>query len=117
MRAVYHKLEAAPGAASYTVALTEYLHRDFSLVDVVRAGCSKGAALREWAGGRGVPREAVMAVGDNLNDLPMLEFAGRPVVMGNGLAELKMRGWAVTASNDHAGVARAIETFVLGKAS
>jgi Cof subfamily protein (haloacid dehalogenase superfamily) len=119
MRVVYHKLESAHGAGTrdYTVALTEYLHRDFSLVDVVRAGCSKGAALREWAGRRGVPREAVMAVGDNLNDVPMLEFAGRPVVMGNGLAELKVRGWAVTASNDHDGVARAIETFVLGKAS
>ena len=54
-----------------------------------------------------------MAVGDNLNDLQMLEFAGTPVVMGNGLAELKSRGWAVTASNDEAGVARAIERYIL----
>jgi Cof subfamily protein (haloacid dehalogenase superfamily) len=118
MRMLYGKLESAHGAAGdYTVALTEYLHRDFSLVDIVRAGCSKGAALREWAGARGVAREHVMAVGDNLNDLPMLEFAGRPVLMGNALDELKTRGWAVTSSNDEAGVARAIETFVLGKAS
>ena len=58
-----------------------------------------------------------MAVGDNLNDLEMLEYAGRPVVMGNGLAELRSgRGWAVTASNDEAGVARAIDTYVLGGA-
>lgn len=118
MRGLYARLESAHGAADdYTVALTEYLHRDFSLVDIVKAGCSKGSALREWAFIRGVPRENVMAVGDNLNDLPMLEFAGRPVLMGNALAELKARGWAVTASNDEAGVARAIETFVLDKAS
>ena len=58
-----------------------------------------------------------MAVGDNLNDLPMLEFAGTPVLMGNALDELKTRGWAVTSTNDEAGVARAIETFVLEKAS
>ena len=51
-----------------------------------------------------------MAVGDNLNDLEMLEFAGRPVVMGNALDELKTRGWAVTATNDEAGVARAYST-------
>jgi hydroxymethylpyrimidine pyrophosphatase-like HAD family hydrolase len=58
-----------------------------------------------------------MAVGDNLNDLEMLEFAGTPVVMANALPELKARGWAATASNDDAGVARAIETFVFAEAS
>jgi hydroxymethylpyrimidine pyrophosphatase-like HAD family hydrolase len=58
-----------------------------------------------------------MAVGDNMNDLEMLEYAGCPVVMGNGLEVLKRRGWPVTASNDEAGVARAIETFVFGTAS
>jgi hydroxymethylpyrimidine pyrophosphatase-like HAD family hydrolase len=96
----------------YAVALTEYLHRDFSMVDVIRAGCSKGAALREWAERLGVPRDAIMAIGDNLNDVQMLEFAGRPVVMGNALAELKGRGWRVTATNDEAGVACAIDEIL-----
>ena len=45
----------------------------------------------------------------------MLEFAGTPVLMGNALAELKARGWPVTATNDEAGVARAIETFISGR--
>ena len=58
-----------------------------------------------------------MAIGDNLNDLAMLEFAGTPILMGNALAELKARGWAVTSTNDEAGVACAIETFVFPKAS
>ena len=101
----------------YSVALTEYLHRDFSLVDVVRAGCSKGSALREWAGTRGLSADEVLAVGDNLNDLQMLEFAGTPVLMGNALQELKDRGWMVTGTNDEAGVAAALETLVFGKAS
>ena len=56
-------------------------------------------------------------MGDNLNDLEMLEFAGTAVVMANGIAALKTRGWAATASNDEAGVAQAIETFVLAGAS
>jgi hydroxymethylpyrimidine pyrophosphatase-like HAD family hydrolase len=98
----------------YSVALTEYRHRDFSLVDVIRAGCSKGAALREYAAQRGLAAEHVMAMGDNLNDLQMLEFAGRPVVMGNAIDELKGRGWPVGPSNDEAGVAAAIEA-VLGR--
>jgi hydroxymethylpyrimidine pyrophosphatase-like HAD family hydrolase len=101
----------------YSVALTEYEHRDFSLVDVLRAGCSKGTALEEWSRQRGYAREEVMAVGDNLNDLEMLEFAGRPVVMGNGIVDLKDRGWTVTGTNDEAGVARAVETFILRAAS
>ena len=114
MRTLFTRLRAA---GPYSVALTEYMHRDFSLVDVVRAGCSKGTALRAWAERRGLSREQVMAVGDNLNDLEMLEYAGCPVLMANALPELKTRGWAVTASNDAAGVSEAIETLVLRKAS
>ena len=101
----------------YSVALTEYEFRDFSLVDVLRAGCSKGTALADWARERGIIREEVMAVGDNLNDLEMLEFAGTPVVMGNAIADLRNRGWQTTASNDDAGVARAVETYILRPAS
>jgi hypothetical protein len=101
----------------YSVALTEYEFRDFSLVDVLCAGCSKGSALREWAMARGYSRDEVMAVGDNLNDLEMLEFAGRPVIMANAIPDLKSRGWTTTDTNDDAGVARAIETFILREAS
>jgi len=111
MRALFEQLRS--GADEFSVALTEYEHRDFSLVDVVRAGCSKGSALREWSERRGFGRSEVMAMGDNLNDLQMLEFAGTPVLMGNALAELKARGWAVSGANDEAGVAQAIHRFVL----
>jgi hydroxymethylpyrimidine pyrophosphatase-like HAD family hydrolase len=118
MRVLFEQLQDLQAAApAFAVALTEYARRDFSIVDVVKAGCSKGAALRAWADRRGIARESVMAMGDNLNDLQMLEFAGTPVIMGNALQELKTRGWAVTASNDDAGVARAIETFILADAS
>ena len=108
MRHLYDRLRRRSGAP-YAVALTEYAHRDFSLVDIIREGCSKGTALREWAAVRGIDPAGVMAIGDNLNDLQMLEFAGHPVLMGNAVPELKARGWSVTASNDDAGVARAIE--------
>jgi Cof subfamily protein (haloacid dehalogenase superfamily) len=101
----------------FSVALTEYQDRDFSLVDVIRAGVSKGSALHEWSETQGYARAEVMAMGDNLNDIEMLEYAGRPVVMGNAISELRNRGWAETASNDDEGVARAVETYILGEAS
>jgi Cof subfamily protein (haloacid dehalogenase superfamily) len=114
MRRVFDQLR---GDHRYTATLTEYLHRDFSLVDIIRAGCSKGAALEELAAARGLRREHVLAIGDNMNDLDMLEFAGTAVVMGNGCDELKARGWPVTAANDDCGLAQALETFVLRRAS
>jgi len=111
MRTLFERLHL--DADGFSVALTEYEHRDFSMVDVVAAGCSKGSALREWSERRGLAASEVMAMGDNLNDLQMLEFAGTPVLMGNALPELKTRGWAVSGRNDEAGVAQAIHRFVL----
>jgi Cof subfamily protein (haloacid dehalogenase superfamily) len=109
MRALFEHLRSRPHTDLYSVALTEYRLRDFSLVDVIQAGRSKGAALGEWVTRRGLTRSQVMAAGDNLNDLQMLEFAGYPVVMGNAVEELKTRGWMLTATNDEDGVARAFD--------
>jgi hypothetical protein len=54
-----------------------------------------------------------MAIGDNFNDLEMLEFAGLPVVMGNHIDGLHRPGWEITAACDESGVACAIDKFVL----
>ena len=113
MRGLVALLRALPSSPAFAVAVTEYVERDFSLVDVLPAGCTKGAALAEWAGRQGYGRDEVMALGDNLNDLEMLEAAGLPVVMSNAVPALLERGWHVTASNDDAGVAQAIHRFVL----
>jgi len=113
MRALVAALRALPMADRFSVALTEYAHRDFSLVDVNGEGCSKGATLARWAAERGLAREEVMAVGDNFNDAEMLEFAGTAVVMGNACPELKARGWRVTASNDEGGLANAVRDLAL----
>ena len=103
-------------AQDITVLRTEYPVRDLSIVDVLNQGCSKGHALERWANYRGIPREQVMAIGDNYNDIEMLAFAGRPFIMGNAAEELRRNGWAVTLSNDQSGVAAAIEK-VLGTAT
>ena len=92
-----------------TVLRTEYPARDLSMIDVLNAGCSKGHALKRWAAHRGFRREQVMAIGDNHNDVEMLEFAGHPVIMGNACEELRGRGWNVTLGNDRCGVAAALD--------
>jgi Cof subfamily protein (haloacid dehalogenase superfamily) len=113
MRALHAALGAQDWAREFSLALTEYEARDFSLVDVVNAGVSKGSTLADWTKYRGYTRAAVMAIGDNWNDREMLEFAGVPVVMGNAVEGLKQLGWTVTEGNDEFGVARAIEKFAL----
>ncbi len=113
MRDAEEVLRSAQAAEGFGVAATVYESRDFAMIDVIHPQCSKGAALREWAALRGLAREEVMAIGDNHNDLEMLAFAGIPVVMGNGVPKLKNFGWHETASNDHNGVAVAIEQFAL----
>jgi Cof subfamily protein (haloacid dehalogenase superfamily) len=113
IRAAMKTLETMADAGEYTMALTEYERRNFSILDVLRRGVCKGVALAEWTRRRGFAREEVMAIGDNWNDREMLEFAGRPVVMGNSIAELKSLGYPVTLSNDESGVAEAIRTFAM----
>ena len=115
-RNVEEFLRALPFAYEFSLAVTFYEKRDFGLVDVVARGCSKGATLAEWVSRRGWSREEVMAIGDNLNDLEMLQFAGLPVVMGNSVPELKSLGWPETLSNEQGGVAAAIEQYALGDA-
>jgi Cof subfamily protein (haloacid dehalogenase superfamily) len=95
-----------------TVVKTQYDHRDLCLLDILNRDCSKGHALRRWAEQRGVSREQIMAIGDNHNDLEMLEFAGLPVVMGNASHDLKQNGWRVTASNAENGVAQALQEIL-----
>jgi hypothetical protein len=115
MRALVAHLGAHALASRVSLAATEYPARDFTLVDVLTAGCTKGSTMTAWAERQGYRRDEVMALGDNLNDLEMLEAAGLPVVMGNAVPELRSRGWAVTGTNDDAGVALAIERWVLGE--
>jgi len=109
-------LEQAGMDGMVTVLRTEYPERDLSMIDVLNAGCSKGHALERWAAYRGYRREEVMAVGDNHNDVEMLEFAGHPVIMGNACEELRTRGWQVTGGNHECGLAAAVE-LALGQSA
>ncbi len=108
------RAEAELVAAAFPVTLlkTQYVARDLCILDVLNAGCSKGHALQRWARHRGFEREQVMAIGDNYNDIEMLEFAGIPVIMGNASDDLKQNGWHVTLGNDQSGVAAAVEELL-----
>lgn len=107
-----HGAEAnsAPEAALHR---TEYPERNLSIVDLLPAGCSKGRAVLGLAERRGIAREEILAIGDNWNDVSMLEAAGRAVLMANAPQDLKdagaARGWVIGAHHAEDGVAIAVE--------
>jgi hypothetical protein len=118
MRHAEEWLMASPLAAQIEVHRTEYPARNLTIVDILPPGCSKGAALRRLAAKRGVARKSILAIGDNWNDLEMLESAGRPFVMRNGAPELvdlaRQRGWEIAPANDEDGVAQVLESVLAG---
>ncbi len=121
--ALVRKAEAALAASALSGELefhrTEYPQRDLGILDLLPPGCSKGTALARIAGAHGIHAAEVMAIGDNLNDMDMLDYAGQALLMKNAspemLAMAETRGWVLTeASNDDDGVARAIEAVLNG---
>jgi len=79
------------------------------------AAVNKGSALEILARMHHIQRDEIMAIGDSLNDLEMIQFAGKGVAMGNGRPEVKMVADYITATNDEDGAAEAIEKFVLSE--
>jgi Cof subfamily protein (haloacid dehalogenase superfamily) len=116
MRQAEKALKDSAWNGSCTCVRTEYPARDLSILDLLPAGVSKGWALGRLATRLGVDRKQTMAIGDNWNDVEMLEWAGQGVIMGNAASELramaKMRGWEQAPPNDEDGVAVVLEEAV-----
>ena len=100
---------------------TEYPARDLSILDLLPPGVSKGWALERLAARLGIDRKETMAIGDNWNDVDMLEWAGQAVLMSNASKDLrtmaKTRGWKQAPPNDEDGVAVTLETALARQAS
>lgn len=84
-----------------------------AMVEVIAADVSKATALRLLAQRLQAPLEQTMAIGDNVNDVELLQTAGLSVAMANGHADAIAAATHLTLSNDEDGVAAAIEQFVL----
>jgi Cof subfamily protein (haloacid dehalogenase superfamily) len=91
--------EALPqGAAVVTYSEPEYL--EFLCPD-----CDKGTGLAAIARELGIPRERTAAIGDYLNDVPMLQWAGHSAAVANAVPEAKAVADVIVASHEQCGVA------------
>lgn len=80
----------------------EFLHKE----------AGKGNAVSFLSDYLKINRTEILAIGDNDNDISMLNFAGIGVAMGNGSEKLKASADYITKSNEEDGVAYALELFV-----
>jgi hypothetical protein len=116
MKAAEMALKKSPWHAHCECVRTEYPARDLSILDLLPPGVSKGWALERLATRLGIERREIMAIGDNWNDLEMLQWVGQPVLMSNAAHELKtmakLRGWKQAPANDHDGVGVILEAEV-----
>lgn len=94
------------GKISLTKSKPDYL-------EILNRQVSKGRALKFLCQKLGVDLKQTIAIGDNYNDLEMLEFAGLGVIMGNAREELKTRADYIAPANSKNGVAHVLERFIL----
>ena len=83
-------------------------YADYANVEV-----NKGQALDFLAGRLGILQHEVMAIGDSMNDLDMIQYAGIGVAMGNANPTVRAAADFVTLGNSEDGVAAAVEKFAL----
>lgn len=85
---------------------------DIDYINVLAPGVSKKSALDALVGHLGISLEQVMAIGDGVNDVPVLSSVGLAVAMGNAPEEVKAVADYVTLDANHSGVAQAINKFL-----
>ena len=93
-----------------------YLSKD-NYLEVTHNQVSKKQALLELAKYYQLSLNEIMTIGDNYNDIPMIETAGLGIAMGNAPRDVKTCAKAVTDSNEQNGVSKAIKLHVLDKYS
>jgi len=85
---------------------------EIDFVNIIDPEVSKGEALKALASFLGISTDEVIAIGDGLNDISLLETSGLAVAMGNAFPEVKKVADYITVDVDQSGVAAAVERFV-----
>lgn len=81
-------------------------------IEVMNKDANKGYAVRALAKNLGITADEIMSIGNEKNDIPMLEQTGFPVAMANAVDELKKHAKFITKSNLQSGVAYAIRKLI-----
>lgn len=91
----------------------DFAFSDKRVLEIMSKGVNKGSTLAQYCKSRGIEPEEVMACGDNLNDLTMLQYAGTSVAVANAVREIRSAAGYVASAERSWGVLEAVRRFVL----
>ncbi len=83
-----------------------------NVIDIINSNVNKGLALQTLANYLNIDIQNILSMGDNYNDIEMLQCSGIGIAMGNARDEIKSISDYIVTSNDEDGVAEAIEKYV-----
>ena len=82
-------------------------------IEVNAKGVCKGKGVEILGEKFGIKKEEIICIGDNENDLSMIEYAGLGVAMGNAPEYIKNKADYITSTNNEEGVSKVIKKFIL----
>ncbi|WP_164215020.1 HAD family hydrolase [Virgibacillus sp. YIM 98842] len=88
----------------------------WNIIEIVKKGMNKAVGLHKIAKYFDIPKERIIAFGDEDNDLEMIDYAGVGVAMGNAIDELKSVAKHITGTNEEDGVGNFLERYLKLKA-
>lgn len=102
--------DACPGRLALHV-IKSPRYRDW-MCEIAPEGVTKWSGVAAVAAAAGIPAAAVCAVGDDVNDLPMIRAAGLGVAMGNAVPEVRGAADLVVAGHDAGGIVELVDRLV-----
>ncbi len=114
---IIHSLLPDVAALECAWTITRRGNYGSSELAIMNPSCSKASGVIELARYLNISLEQVMAIGDNNNDIEMLQTVGWGVAMGQASDAVKSAARAVTAGNEEDGVAQAIQHYALRDAT
>ncbi|RXI98293.1 HAD family phosphatase [Anaerobacillus alkaliphilus] len=84
----------------------------WNVIEIVKSGLNKAVGLQKIADYYSIPKERIIAFGDEDNDLEMIEYAGIGVAMENAIPELKTIANKITLTNENDGIALFLEDYL-----
>lgn len=77
----------------------------WDVIEIVRHGLNKAVGLDHVSKYLNIPKDRIIAFGDEDNDLEMIEYAGVGVAMGNAISPLQNIANEITSTNNEDGIA------------